>query len=240
MLQSIEELYGKKLVASDGQIGHVKDFYFDDQHWAIRYLIVDTGSWLTGRLVLISPHAFNSRQQSEKLLFANLTRKQIEDSPAIDLHKPVSRQYEEEYHQYYGWPSYWQGDAMWGMSTLPVFDMPSKPLAGEPGVRGSEKSRRAAAHLRSTKAVHGYQIQARDGQIGQVYDFMMNTRNWAIPELVIKIGHWLSGREVQIPTSSVEKISYEESTVYVNLTKQAVEQIPVQELILESAVQAAE
>ena len=240
MLQSVEELYGKKLVATDGLIGHVKDFYFDDKHWAIRYLVVDTGAWLPGRMVLLSPHAFNSRKQPERLLFANLTRKQIEDSPSIELHKPVSRQYEEEYYQYYGWPSYWQGDAMWGMSALPVFEMPVKPHAGEPGVTSDGPARRAAAHLRSTKAVYGYQIQARDGNAGQVHDFMMNTVNWAISELVVKIGHWLSGREVQIATSAVKKISYEESTMYVSLSKQEVERIPSQESLFESSNQISD
>ena len=100
MLRSINQLYGDKLGASDGEIGQVKDFYFDDQNWAIRYLVADTGSWLPGRQVLISPHAFGSLYQAGKLLLVNLTRKQIEDSPSIESHKPVSRQYEEEYYRY--------------------------------------------------------------------------------------------------------------------------------------------
>lgn len=104
MLQSIKQLSGKKLGASDGDIGHVKDFYFDDQTWAVRYVIADTGNWLPGRQVLISPYAFGGLHQAEKVLRVNLTRKQIENSPAIESHKPVSRQYEEEYHRYYGWP----------------------------------------------------------------------------------------------------------------------------------------
>src|ERR1035437_2504074 len=104
MLKSIKQLYGNKLGASDGEIGHVKDFYFDDQNWTVRYLIADTGSWLSGRQVLLSPHAFGAPQHDEKLLGVNLTRKQIEDSLLIELHKPVSRQYEEEYYRHYGWP----------------------------------------------------------------------------------------------------------------------------------------
>ena len=109
MLRIVKELYGAKLGASDGEIGQVKDFYFDDQNWAVRYVVADTGSWLAGRKVLISPHAFGSLHRAGKLLLVNLTRKQIEDSPSIESHKPVSRQYEEEYYRYYGWPYYWQG-----------------------------------------------------------------------------------------------------------------------------------
>src|SRR5471030_1010338 len=109
MLQNIKELYGHKLAASDGEIGHVKDFYFDDKTWVIRYLVADTGTWLTGRQVLLSPYAFGSFDQNEKMLRVNLTKRQIENSPTIDAHRPVSRQYEENYYRYYGWPTYWQG-----------------------------------------------------------------------------------------------------------------------------------
>src|SRR5580692_9622620 len=113
MLRSLRQLSGNHLGASDGDIGHVKDFYFDDQTWAVRYVVADTGKWLTGREVLLTPHAFSASQPAGKTLFVNLTRKQIEDSPAMETHKPVSRQYEEEYYRYYGWPYYWKGDGLW-------------------------------------------------------------------------------------------------------------------------------
>jgi PRC-barrel domain len=102
MVRSLRQLYGKKLGASDGDIGHVKDFYFNDQQWVIRYVVADTGSWLSGRLVLISPDAFENLHQHGDSLVVNLTRQQIEKSPAIESHKPVSRQYEELYYPYYG------------------------------------------------------------------------------------------------------------------------------------------
>jgi hypothetical protein len=102
MLQNIQQLYGNKLGASDGEIGHVKDFYFDDLNWVVRYVVVDTGDWLPGRQVLISPHAFGGLRQADKVLRLNLSRKQIEDSPSIASHQPVSRQYEEVYYRYYG------------------------------------------------------------------------------------------------------------------------------------------
>jgi hypothetical protein len=105
MVQSIKQLYGNKLGASDGEIGHVKDFYFDDLSWAVRYLVVDTGNWLPRRQVLLAPHSLNGLDQAAKVLRVNLTREQIESSPAIEQHKPVSRRYEEEYYKYYGWPA---------------------------------------------------------------------------------------------------------------------------------------
>ena len=226
MLQSIKQLYGDKLGASDGEIGHVKDFYFDDQNWAVRYLVADTGSWLPGRLVLISPHAFGSLDQTGKVLRVNLTRKQIENSPSIESRKPVSRQYEEEYYRYYGWPFYWQGDGLWGMSGFPILELPSNPLPDEPAAANGAQPERADAHLRSTQAVNGYHLQASDGIIGHVCDFMMDARSWAIRQLVVKTGHRFYGKEVQLPTRTVDWISWDESKVFVNLTGEAVEKSP--------------
>jgi hypothetical protein len=221
MTLSIKALYGHKLEAADGEIGHVKDFYFDDESWAVRYVVVDTGSWLPGRQVLLSPHAFGSLAPAGKTLVVNLTRKQVENSPAIELHKPVSRQYEEEYYRHYGWPFYWEGGDIWGASPFPVAPAPGNPSAESGGHKDG-----ADAHLRSTQAVNGYHLQAGDGTAGHVCDFMMDAKSWAITHLVIKTGHRLSGKEVQIPSSEVGQISYDESTVFVSLTKDAIERIP--------------
>jgi hypothetical protein len=196
----------------------------------VRYLVADTGSWLPGREVLISPHAFGSLDRTGKILRVNLTRKQIEDSPSIESHKPVSRQFEEEYYRYYGWPYYWQGSGLWGMSGFPVLELPPKPLPGEPASASGRSAESTDAHLRSTQAVNGYHLQASDGTVGHICDFMMDDQSWAIRQLVIKTGHRFSGKEVQIPTSKVDRISYEESTVFVNLTTKAVEQSPAHHL----------
>lgn len=226
MLQSAHHLYQCKLGASDGEIGHVKDFYFDDQNWAVRYVVADTGSWLPGRQVLLSPHAFESLRPDAKLLRVNLTRQQIEDSPSIESHKPVSRRYEEEYYRYYGWPYYWHGGALWGMSGFPILELPSEPLRAEAATASSEPAEPGDAHLRSSRAVSGYHLRASDGTIGHVCDFLLNDENWAIDRLVIKIGHRFSGKEVEIPTSTVDRISWDDSTVVTRLTKEAVEQSP--------------
>ncbi len=205
MLQSLKQLYGDKLGAAEGEIGQVKDFYFDDQSWTIRYIVADTGTWLSGRQVLLSPRAFGHFHEAGKVLDVNLTRKQIEGSPSINLHKPVSRQYEEEYHRYYNWPFYWESPLPDGIIAPP---------------------RESDTHLRSAQAVTGYHIQASDGIFGHVSDFMMDAKNWAIRQLIVKTGHRFSGKEVEIPVSQVERISYDESAVIVNLTTAAVENSP--------------
>jgi sporulation protein YlmC with PRC-barrel domain len=224
MLQSIKQLYGNKLGASDGEIGHVKDFYFDDQSWAVRYVIVETGSWLPGRQVLISPRAFGDFPQAGKVLSVRLSRKQIEDSPAIESRQTVSRQYEQEYHRYYGWPFYWEGNGLWGTSESPILSVPPKTMPRQETVAAHQKHQVADVHLQSAQAVNGYSIKASDGIIGHVCDFMMDDQTWAISQLVIKTGHRFTGKEVLIPVGKVDRISYEESAVFVNLIRQTIEQ----------------
>jgi hypothetical protein len=226
MLQSLKRIYGDKLGATDGEIGRVKDFYFDDQCWAVRYVVVDTASWLPGRQVLISPHAFGDLSEAGKVLRVNLTRKQIENSPSIESRQPVSRRYEEEYYRYFGWPFYWQGGGLWGMSNFPVLRPMSSPLPSEPSGASDRTPEQADTHLRSAQDVNGYHLQASDGTTGHVCDFMMDDQSWAIGQLVIKTGHRLSGKEVQMPTGLVDRISYEQSTVFVRATKEAVEHSP--------------
>src|SRR6478672_7693729 len=131
----------------------VKDFYFDDQHWAVRYLVADTGSWLAKRQVLLAPHSLGRLDQAGNVLRVNLTRKQIEDSPPIESHKPVSRQYEEEYYRYYGWPYYWQGGGLWGLSGFPILEVSGQPLPTEQAFARDPQIDAVDAHLRSTLAV---------------------------------------------------------------------------------------
>jgi len=236
MLQSIKQLYGKPLWASDGEIGSVQDFYFDDRNWVVRYVIANTGPWLTGRQVLLSPHAFGSIYRAEKGLIVNLTLKQIENSPSIDSHKPVSRRFEEAYFQYYGWPNYWDGDGLWGMNGLGTFGIPEELLQNKPMVAHGQKSARPDSHLRRARSMSRYHIDASDAIIGHVCDFMMNPQNWEIRQLVIKTGHAPSAEEVRIPTSKVQRISYEDSTVFVKLSQGTAVQNPVRHLILGGAV----
>ena len=226
MVHSIKQFYGDTLGALDGEIGHVKDFYFDDRSWALRYLVADTGSWLTGRQVLIAPHAFVRSDPSQRVLTVSLTRHQIENSPSIDTHKPVSRQYEEEYYKYYGWPSYWQGDALWETSGSPIIEPPTSPRINQDTTSDPQQREPSETHLISAHAVIGYHIQASDGPIGHICDFLIDEQNWSIVEVVIKIGHRFSGIEVKLPTRSVVRISYEDSTVFLNVTKETVEQSP--------------
>jgi sporulation protein YlmC with PRC-barrel domain len=221
MLRSIRQLYGKTLGASDGDIGSVEDFYFNDQQWVVRYVIVDTGSWLPGRQVLISPHGFRDFPQKGDSLEVILSREQIENSPTIASHKPVSRQYEEEYYRYYGWPSYWDGGGMWGMgepALAPSADLSPGQQTAPDGAHRND----ADSHLRSTRSMNGYHIQTSDGSVGHISDFVMDDSSWTIRHLVVETGHWFAGKKIVLSPESIDRISYEESTVFVTKTKEAI------------------
>jgi len=215
MLIHSKKLYDDRLAALDGEIGHVKDLYFDDKNWVVRYVVADTGKWLAGRLVLLSPFAFGRLDELACVLKVNLTREQIEKSPAIDSRMPVSRQYELDYYRYYGWPMYWNGGAMWGMASCPAVVPPSKAEIEE----GFRVHHRDDKHLQSAHAVSGYSIEASDGTMGYMRGLLIDDRSWAIEEIAVDAGHWYSEKEIRISTREIERISYEESRIFVRLTK---------------------
>ena len=187
MLSKAKTLKGYKLDSLDGERGKVKEFYFDDRHWTIRYLVADTGNWLTGRQVLISPYALVAVIKEEQHIVVELTKKQIEDSPSLDYDKPVSQQFEEAYYGYYGWPMYWSGTYMWGDYPNIVRDREKwKPTA-----RGEKYWN---PNLRSTDRVSGYGIQATDGEIGHVEDFLIDDKTWAIRYLIVDTKNWWPGK----------------------------------------------
>ncbi len=147
MLSIAKTLKGYQLHGLDGEIGRVMEFYFDDRHWTVRYLVAETGNWLTGRHVLISPYALGAISCGERHITVELTKKQIEGSPSLDTDKPVSRQFEETFNQYYGWPMYWGGPYNWGAYPYIVRDRKNwNPTQGE---------KTWDAHLRSTHDVSG-------------------------------------------------------------------------------------
>ena len=219
MLNKSKTLEGHKLGSLDGAIGKVKEFYFDDRHWTIRYLVADTGSWLAGRQVLISPYALVAVIGEEQHIAINLTKKQIENSPSLNSDKPVSRQFENEYNGYYGWPTYWGGSGMWGAYPYIVRDRGQwkKPDQDEKGWD---------AHLRSTREVRGYNVQAKDGDIGHVEDFIIEDETWAIRYLIINTHNWWPGKKVLISPQWIERVSWGEKKVFVNLSRETIKHSP--------------
>jgi len=204
MLRNISEVCGSKISASDGEVGHVKDFIFDDQTWIIRYLIADTGSWLVGRLVLLFPHGIDRFDPAASSLSVNLSKRQIESSPSLEIARRVSRQYEIDYARYFGIPTYWNRRSVWGEEDAnPVLLPPMVPADATP----TEFVHRDDKHLQSTHDVIGYQVHTADGCIGKVSGYMIDDQNWAICEVVIGSDQSEAGKELRIPICKIERIS---------------------------------
>ncbi len=238
MLRSMSDLKGYTIGATDGEIGHVTDFLFDDLRWTIRYLVVETGSWLMSRKVLISPFSLLQADWEHKRLPVRITREAVKNSPDIDTNKPVSRQHEVQYADYYGYPYYWGGDGLWGDSLYyPV--MASPPGLGPEAlaqVRTEVAGVYARAertlhqnddpHLRSCQAVIGYHLEASDGDIGHVKSMLVEEDTWAIRYLVLDTSNWWLGHQLLIPPDWVSDIRWNDSRVSVNLTRQAIQESP--------------
>jgi hypothetical protein len=219
MLNKAKTLKGYKMDSLDGEIGKVKEFYFDDRHWTIRYLVADTGNWLTGRQVLISPYALGAVIREEQHIAIDLTKKQIEDSPSLDSDKPVSRQFEEAYLGFYGLPVYWGGPYMWGAYPYVMRDR-------EKWKEFTQGEKAWDPHLRSTYDVSGHHIQALDGELGHVQDFIIDDETWAIRYLIVDTHNWWPGKKVLVSPQWIERVSWDESKVFVNLSRETIKQSP--------------
>jgi len=219
MLSKVKILEGYKLDSLDGEIGKVKEFYFDDRHWTIRYLVANTGTWLIGRQVLISPYALSAINNPERSIAIDLTKDQIKASPSLDTDKPVSLQFEQDSCGYYGWPTYWYGPCSWG----------DYPYLERDRVKWGQFKPSGKAwdhHLRSTHAVSGYNIHALDGDLGRVEDFIVDDETWAIRYLIIDTGTWWPGKKVLVSPQWIERVSWSQSRVFVNLSRQAIKESP--------------
>ncbi len=239
MLRSMNDLDDCVIRATDGIIGQVKDLYFDDHAWVIRYLVVDTGTWLSSRKVLISPIAIGHPNWTEKVLPVSITKEQVKNSPAIDTDKPVSRQNEMTYSGYYGYPYYWGGAGLWGGGVYPGSGYASVGVGLPPVVPPEVEEANACAqaqaaarhqdddpHLRSSEAVKGYHIRASDGDIGHVQGLLVDEETWAIRYIIVDTSNWWLGHQVLIAPRWIEVVSWSDSKVSINLTRQAVKDAP--------------
>lgn len=219
MLLNAKKIHGFILHCLDGEIGTVNDILFDDLRWTVRYLVIDTGSWLTGRQVLISPHAITGVDEAGRRILVKLTRKQIEDSPPLDSDRPVSLQFEELYHGYYQWPLYWASPLLWEPVPAPADSKAIRDAADQRKARDDH-------HLRSVRHVSGYTLMAEDGEVGAVGDFILETGTWSIEYLLITTGNWWSGRNVLIAPRWAESINWLESKVFVRLSRAVIKESP--------------
>ncbi|UKT64732.1 PRC-barrel domain-containing protein [Pedobacter mucosus] len=224
MQHNIKSLLGYKIGARDGEIGRVKDFYFEDTSWAIRYLVVETGNWFMEKKKLIAPQALLSPDWKNRIFPVDLSLDQVKDSPDIDTEKPVSLQQEIELYGHYAWQRY-GGSGFYAGPSDPVMDQPLKIderiVVPEHRLEGKKND----LHLQSTHLVSGYHIRATDGEIGHLSDFMMDDMDWEIEYLVIDTNNGIGGKKVLLKVEHVKEIRWEDSLVIVDINIESVKSL---------------
>lgn len=223
MLRSVKEVFGYVLDARDGEIGRCKDFLFDDRAWTIRYMVADTGRWLPGRKVLVSPIALGEPEWRSRLFPVRLTKRQIEGAPSLEEDAPVSRQYEIRWTRYYGWPYYWTGSALWGTSPYPNALRLQQELTEAAENKSLEDG---DPHLRSAKEVTGYNLQATDREIGHVEDFILDDETWTLRYMVVDTRNWLPGRKVLLAILWIDSVDWAGQKVSVDLDSDRIRNSP--------------
>jgi hypothetical protein len=207
MLHKASRIRGVTVRAADGDVGHLEEFYFDDHMWTIRYLVVDTGSWLMHRRVLIPPMSIEPTWSFAGLQ-STLTKEQIQHSPEVESHPTMSRQDETRVLGHYGYPSYWED------GTEPEA-APPEPARVKPGDE----------HLSGTRDITGYHLQASDGEIGHVDDVLIDG-SWRIRYLVVDTSNWIGGKSVVISPTALHGIDWSHSRMQVDLTREAIRESP--------------
>ncbi|MBD3257779.1 PRC-barrel domain containing protein [candidate division GN15 bacterium] len=224
MMRSLLTVKGYKFLARDGEFGEVEDVLFDENLWIIRYLVANTGGWLSGRRVLIPPQSLGKPNWKDATLPVEMDKSGIEQSPPMDEHAPVSRQYEIMLHRYWRLQPYWVGDVTGGAFPIPM-DVRGKEEDGREEADASDESL-SDPFLRSVKEVTGYNIEAEDDGIGHVDDFLFDDEQWVVRYMVVDTRNWLPGRKVMIPLSWIKEISFADRNVAVDVTREAVKNSP--------------
>ncbi|HWK43119.1 MAG TPA: PRC-barrel domain-containing protein [Stellaceae bacterium] len=227
MLSTVSSLTGYAIEATDGTLGTVSDFLFDDQSWKVRWLVVDTGTWLPGRKVLIHVSALGKADPLRQQLPVALTKQQVEDSPDILEHQPVSRRMQGQLYDYYGWDPYWGGNFL-GMGS--IAGAVGDPAYGIPGAAVAEMAQgndhEADPHLHSVDAVTGYHIHATDGSIGHVEGFLIEDENWTVGYLIVDTRNWLPGKHVLLSPYAVREIDWLDRQVKVDIPREKIKAGP--------------
>jgi hypothetical protein len=229
MYWNASAMRGYTIEASDGELGSVSDFLFEDTSWIIRWLVVDTGKWLPGRKVLLPISALGQADPARRELAVTLTKQQVKDSPDIAADEPVSRQMEHRLYSHYEWEPYWDvayfppSNPLAAPYLAPPFAAGSKPLHHDPEMVADPVG---DPHLRSAKAVTGYHIHATDGEIGHVEDFIVDDERWSIRYVTVDTRNWWPGRRVLISPRSVREIDWENRLMHLDIDRQHVKDSP--------------
>lgn len=229
MLNRISHLVGSSASATDHPIGHVEDAYFDSASWTVRYLVIDTDTWLPGRKVLISPYSVKQPLGALRDIELALTRAQVEHSPDIDTHQPVTRRHERQVLDHYAYPPYWSGTALWAMQALPHLPdpLPTRVESPEEIALRDEDLLAEDVALRSCDIVTGYEVMSGEQAIGRVKDFLFDDESWSIRYLVVDArDRWPAGRKLLLAPAWIDGMDWADKTLSVSLTRAQLENGP--------------
>ena len=233
MLRRLHDYEQLTVHATNGELGSIDDFLFDDGRWTVRYLVVGTGS-LFGRRVAISPIAAAEPDWNARRLVLRLSRDRIREGPDLLTGPEVPRTREEEYATYYGYPAYWGGPGLWAWAGSPGA-LASTPPPEYPVPPGGEDPKTIAQHqyqLRSAANLRGAHLQASDGEIGHVDDLLIDVDSWKAPYLLIDTSNWPGGKSVLVPTAAVTTVNWATPRVHIDLPRARIKEAPVPDLNL--------
>jgi sporulation protein YlmC with PRC-barrel domain len=221
MLRTLKDLEHYSVSATDGDVGAVKDFLFDDERWVVRHLVVAVDVF-NGRRVLVSPISIRTADWSRQRFYLALTLDALRNSPSIDVDRPVSRQREREYYDHFGYAYYWRYPGAWGLGDVPV------TLAGAPPIEATRHPHDPPddVHLRSANEVRGYHVQGADEAIGHISDFIVDAESWDLRYLIVDTSNWWLGRKVVVPPHWARSVSWSERKVHIDMTRQAIKSSP--------------
>ena len=220
MLRSLKELTGYTVEATDGDVGKAKDFYFDDAGWFLRYVVVDTGGWLTGRKVLVGPEVFGPADWDLHKIPVTVSKDTIESSPPISEDVPVSRHEEERMRTFYGWFNWWTDPTYGFANASPEAAAAARELTATVTATVTDP------HLRSVDEILGYHIEAKDGELGHVDDFIVDDRTWAIRYVVVATRNLLPGKKTLIAPEWISALHWSNERLAVDLTQQQIKNAP--------------
>ena len=123
---------------------------------------------------------------------------------------------------YYGFPYYWRAPGLWGWGSYPD----ALAGAGEAEISTGHPEQSGDVHLRSERDLRRYQIQGTDGAIGHVDDFLVDDETWEVRYLVIDTSHWWFGKKVLVAPHWASRISWDESKVHVDLSREKIRNSP--------------
>ncbi len=214
----IRDILGRRLAATDGEIGTIGDVLFDENTWVARFLVAATGTWLADRQVLFSPFALGPITSTRlglpgPVITVGLSRADIEGGPFVAPDQAITQDQEFIFHRHYGWPFHPSGGSTWdavGSVTEPD-DVDLRRAAGSSAI---QEQRRGVA-----KQLLGFVVVTPQGVAGTVKSLLIDAETWKIDELVLEMGQWYARKAIRLRTADINHINTALKTIETSVSR---------------------